>query len=59
MPSRNARCNRPGGLQLALRLGQRRLSGDADKVRAAGCDGYIAKPFSPRQLLATVHDFLA
>jgi len=35
------------------------LSGDADKVRAAGCDGYIAKPFSPRQLLATVHDFLA
>src|SRR6516164_128372 len=23
-----------------------------DKARAAGCDGYISKPYSPRQLLA-------
>src|SRR5262249_34570552 len=28
------------------------LSGDEAKARAAGCDGYIAKPFSPRELLA-------
>ena len=28
------------------------LSGDEAKTRAAGCDGYVAKPFSPRQLLA-------
>ena len=28
------------------------LSGDETKARAAGCDGYVAKPFSPRQLLA-------
>ena len=34
------------------------LSGDEAKTRAAGCDGYIAKPFSPRQLLATVRRFL-
>jgi two-component system cell cycle response regulator DivK len=34
------------------------LSGDEAKARAAGCDGYIAKPFSPRQILATVRDFL-
>jgi two-component system cell cycle response regulator DivK len=34
------------------------LSGDEAKARAAGCDGYIAKPFSPRQLLATVREFL-
>ncbi|TXL70861.1 response regulator [Vineibacter terrae] len=30
------------------------LSGDEDKAHAAGCDGYLAKPFSPRQLLALV-----
>jgi two-component system, cell cycle response regulator DivK len=35
------------------------LSGDETKTKAAGCDGYIAKPFSPRQLLAAVNGFLA
>ncbi len=30
------------------------LAGDDDKARAAGCDGYISKPYSPRQLLAKV-----
>ena len=30
------------------------LSGDEEKARAAGCDDYLAKPFSPRQLLAKV-----
>jgi two-component system cell cycle response regulator DivK len=34
------------------------LSGDDQKAVAAGCDGYVAKPFSPRQLLATVRKFL-
>ena len=34
------------------------LSGDEAKTRAAGCDAYIAKPFSPRQLLSTVRKFL-
>jgi two-component system, cell cycle response regulator DivK len=34
------------------------LSGDEDKARAAGCDAYIAKPYSPRQLLARIRDFL-
>jgi two-component system cell cycle response regulator DivK len=34
------------------------LSGDDEKARAAGCNGYIAKPFSPRQLLATIRGFL-
>jgi two-component system, cell cycle response regulator DivK len=34
------------------------LSGDEAKSRAAGCDAYIAKPFSPRQLLATVREYL-
>src|SRR5262249_28198981 len=26
------------------------LAGDDDKARAAGCDAYISKPYSPRQL---------
>ncbi len=34
------------------------LSGDEEKTRAAGCDAYIAKPFSPRHLLATVKSLL-
>jgi two-component system, cell cycle response regulator DivK len=34
------------------------LSGDDQKVRDAGCDGYVAKPFSPRALLATIRGFL-
>ena len=34
------------------------LSGDEDKARAAGCDGYIAKPYSPRQMLAKVREIL-
>lgn len=35
------------------------LSGDEAKTRAAGCDGYVAKPFSPRELLQKVRTFLA
>jgi len=34
------------------------LSGDEAKTKAAGCDAYVAKPFSPRQLLAKVREFL-
>jgi two-component system, cell cycle response regulator DivK len=34
------------------------LSGDEAKTRAAGCDGYVAKPYSPRQMLATIRSFL-
>jgi len=34
------------------------LSGDEAKARAAGCDGYVTKPFSPRQLLAKVREYL-
>ena len=34
------------------------LSGDEAKARAAGCDDYVTKPFSPRQLLAKVREHL-
>jgi two-component system cell cycle response regulator DivK len=35
------------------------LSGDDIKAYEAGCDGYVSKPFSPRELLAKVREFLA
>ncbi len=34
------------------------LSGDEAKATAAGCDGYVTKPFRPRDLLAKVREFL-
>jgi two-component system cell cycle response regulator DivK len=34
------------------------LSGDEEKAREAGCDAYVAKPYSPRQLLAKIREFL-
>jgi two-component system, cell cycle response regulator DivK len=30
-----------------------------NKARAAGCDAYMAKPISPRQLLAKVREYLS
>jgi two-component system, cell cycle response regulator DivK len=35
------------------------LSGDDAKAFEAGCDAYISKPFSPRQLLSKVRELLA
>jgi len=34
------------------------LSGDEAKAQDAGCDAYVAKPFSPRQLLAKIREYL-
>jgi len=34
------------------------LNGDGARAMAAGCDGYVTKPFSPRQLLAKVREFV-
>jgi two-component system cell cycle response regulator DivK len=30
------------------------MAGDEERIRAAGCDGYIAKPFAYREFLATI-----
>ncbi len=35
------------------------LSGDEQKARAAGCDDYVPKPYSPRQLLAKIRQHLS
>jgi two-component system cell cycle response regulator DivK len=35
------------------------LSGDEEKARAAGCDAYVAKPYSPRALLAKIREYVA
>jgi two-component system cell cycle response regulator DivK len=34
------------------------LSGDRERATEAGAAGYLAKPYSPRELLALVHTFL-
>jgi two-component system cell cycle response regulator DivK len=34
------------------------LSGDDKKAYAAGCDGYLTKPVSPRKLLAKIKEYL-
>jgi two-component system, cell cycle response regulator DivK len=35
------------------------LSGDEERARAAGCDAYVAKPYSPMQLLSMIHQYLS
>lgn len=35
------------------------LSGDAAKAKDAGADAYVAKPFSPRALLAQIRQLLS
>jgi two-component system cell cycle response regulator DivK len=35
------------------------MKGDEERARAAGCDAYVTKPYSPKQLLGLVRQFLA
>ena len=34
------------------------LSGDESKARAAGCNAYVTKPYSTRQLLAKIREYV-
>ena len=34
------------------------MKGDEEKARAAGCDHYVTKPYSPLQLLRIIRGFL-
>jgi two-component system cell cycle response regulator DivK len=35
------------------------MKGDEERIRSAGCDGYIAKPLAYREFLATISAHLA
>jgi two-component system cell cycle response regulator DivK len=35
------------------------MKGDEERIRAAGCDGYVAKPLSYRDFLEVIRDQLA
>jgi two-component system cell cycle response regulator DivK len=35
------------------------MKGDEERIRAAGCDGYIAKPIHYKDFLTAVEDSLA
>jgi two-component system, cell cycle response regulator DivK len=35
------------------------MKGDEERIRAAGCDGYIAKPLSYKSFLATIARYLS
>jgi two-component system cell cycle response regulator DivK len=35
------------------------MKGDEERIRAAGCDGYIAKPMRYQEFLATITEHLA
>jgi len=34
------------------------LSGEGQKARVAGCDDYVPKPYSPRELLAKIQQYM-
>jgi two-component system, cell cycle response regulator DivK len=34
------------------------LSGEGQKARVAGCDDYVPKPYSPRELLAKIRQYM-
>jgi two-component system cell cycle response regulator DivK len=34
------------------------LSGDAEKAKAAGASAYLAKPYSPRELLQMIRNLV-
>ncbi len=42
-----------------LALSSYAMKGDKERILAAGCDGYLAKPFDIKELLKTVAEFLS
>jgi two-component system cell cycle response regulator DivK len=51
-----AECPDPESAAVARRYS---LAGDENKALVAACDGYVSKPYSPRDLLAKVRAYLA
>ena len=43
---------------MIIALTSHAMEGDENKVREAGCDGYLTKPIDTRTFLQTVSDYL-
>lgn len=56
--TRRIRCDRSLDAIPIIAVTSYALSGDEDKALGAGCNAYVAKPYSPRQLLAKIRQFL-
>jgi two-component system cell cycle response regulator DivK len=49
----------PGmGLTTVIAVSSFAMKGDEEKAQAAGCDGYVTKPYSPKQLVDLVRRLL-
>jgi len=46
------------GYEATRRIKAQPASGDEQKARDAGCDDFVSKPYSPRQLLAKIRQYL-
>src|SRR5262249_19213229 len=41
-----------------IAVASRAVDGEEQTARAAGCDGYVPEPYSPRQLLAKIRQYM-
>ena len=48
----------PAGCVRYVAVSSSAMKGDEEKARAAGCDHYVTKPYSPMQLLRLIRGFL-
>ena len=49
----------PGGAMIPIiAVSSFAMKGDEEKARAAGCDHYVTKPYSPMQLLRMIRGYL-
>jgi two-component system cell cycle response regulator DivK len=56
--TRRIKADRRGAAVPIIAVTSFALSGDEAKARDAGCDGYVTKPYSPREMLAKVTEYI-